>query len=110
MIYGQANRLSLIGIPIGLVIGYLLGAVLVPVMITGTTGEAKTAVNPYIFIGSALFAYLTVLISCMKPAKIAGKVSPMEALRYTDAGTNSKRKTKKSTGRRKASRRWLWLT
>ena len=27
MIYGQANRLSLIGIPIGLVIGYLLGAV-----------------------------------------------------------------------------------
>ena len=98
MIYGQANRLSLIGIPIGLVIGYLLGAVLVPVMITGTTGEAKAAVNPYIFIGSAVFAYLTVLISCMKPAKIAGKVSPMEALRYTDTGTTSKRKIKKSTG------------
>ncbi len=98
MIYGQANRLSLIGIPIGLVIGYLLGAVLVPVMITGTTGEAKAAVNSYIFIGSAMFAYLTILISCMKPAKIAGKVSPMEALRYTDAGTASKRKIKKSTG------------
>lgn len=98
MIYGQANRLSLIGIPIGLAIGYLLGAVLVPVMITGTTGEAKAAVNPYIFIGSAVFAYLTVLISCMRPAKIAGKVSPMEALRYTDAGTISTRKIKKSTG------------
>lgn len=97
MIYGQANRLSLIGIPIGLVIGYLLGVVLVPVMITGTTGEAKASVNPYIFIGSAVFAYLTVLISCMKPAKIAGKVSPMEALRYTDTGTTSKRKTKRST-------------
>ncbi len=96
MIYGQAGRLSLIGIPIGLVIGYLLGAVLVPVMIIGVAGEAKTAVNPYIFIGSAMFAYLTVLISCMKPAKIAGKVSPMEALRYTDTGTNSKRKIKKS--------------
>lgn len=98
MIYGQANRLSLIGISIGLLIGYFLGSVLVPVMITGTIGKAKTAVNPYIFIGSALFAYLTVLISCMKPAKIAGKVSPMEALRYTDAGTGSKRKIKKSTG------------
>lgn len=97
MIYGQANRLSLIGIPLGLLIGYLLGAVLVPVMITGTVGEAKTAVNPYIFIGSALFAYVTVLISCMKPAKIAGKVSPMEALRYTDAEISSKRKVKKST-------------
>lgn len=98
IIYGQANRLSLIGIPIGLLIGYLLGAVLVPVMITGTAGEAKTAVNSYIFIGAALFAYLTVLISCMRPAKIAGKVSPMEALRYTDAKTGGKRKTKKSTG------------
>lgn len=98
MIYGQANRLSLIGIPIGLVIGYLLGAVLVPVMITGTMGKAKAAVNPYVFIGSAMFAYLTVLISCMKPAKIAGKVSPMEALHYTDTGTASKRKIKKSTG------------
>ena len=97
IIYGQANRLSLIGIPIGLVIGYLLGAMLVPVMITGVTGEAKTAVNPYIFVGAALFAYVTVLISCMKPAKIAGRVSPMEALRYTDTGTNSKRKIKKST-------------
>ncbi len=98
MIYGQANRLSLIGISVGLLIGYLLGSVLVPIMITGTIGKAKTAVNPNIFIGSALFAYLTVLISCMKPAKIAGKVSPMEALRYTDTGTGSKRKIKKSTG------------
>lgn len=97
MIYGQANHLSLIGIPIGLVIGYLLGAVLVPIMITKTTKEAKATVNPYIFIGSAMFAYLTVLISCMKPAKIAGKVSPVEALRYTDTGTASKRKIKKST-------------
>ena len=97
LIYGQANRLSLIGIPIGLLIGYLLGAVLVPVMITGTSGTAETAVNPYIFIGSALFAWLTVLISCKKPAKIAGKVSPMEALRYTDTGTGGKRKIKKST-------------
>lgn len=98
MIYGQANRLSLIGIPIGLVLGYGLGAVLVPVMITGTSEKASVAVNPYVFIGSALFAYLTVLISCMKPAKIAGKVSPMEALRYTDTGTGSKKKIKKSTG------------
>lgn len=98
IIYGQANRLALIGIPVGLVTGYLLGAVLVPVMITGTVGEAKTAVNPSVFIGSALFAYLTVLISCRKPAKIAGKVSPMEALRYTDAETAGKRKSRKRSG------------
>lgn len=98
MIYGQANRLSLIGIPIGLILGYVLGMVLVPMLITGTGTKAAVSVTPYVFIGSALFAYLTVLISCKKPAKIAGKVSPMEALRYTDAGTDSKKKIKKSTG------------
>lgn len=98
IIYGQVNRLSLLGVPIGILIGYLLGAVLVPIVITGVIGGAKTAANPSVFIGAALFAYLTVLISCMKPAKIAGKVSPMEALRYTDAGTASKRKMKKSNG------------
>ena len=98
MIYGQANRLSLIGIPIGLIFGYVLGTVLVPMLITGTGTKAAVSVTPYVFIGSALFAYLTVLISCKKPAKIAGKVSPMEALRYIDAGTSSKKKIKKSTG------------
>lgn len=98
IIYGQARRLALVGIPIGLVIGYLLGAVLVPMMITSTGGEARVAMHPLIFIGAAIFAYVTVRISCMKPARLAGKVSPMEALRYTDAGTQSKRKLKKSRG------------
>lgn len=97
MIYGQVNRLSLVGIPTGLLTGYLLGNILVPIMITGGIKTAKTSTNPYIFLGSAVFAYLTVVISCMKPAKIAGKVSPMEALRYTDVGMNRKRKRKKST-------------
>lgn len=34
----------------------------------------------------------------MLPARLAGKVSPMEALRYTDADPNYKKKTKKSKG------------
>lgn len=98
IVYGQARRLCLIGIPIGLLAGYLAGVVLVPFLITGTGTDAKASVNPLIFIGSALFAFLTVLISCLKPARIAGKVSPIEALRYTDTGTQSRRKIKKSTG------------
>lgn len=98
IVYGQARRLCLIGIPIGLLTGYLAGVVLVPFLITGTGADAKASVNPLIFIGSALFAFLTVLISCLKPARIAGKVSPIEALRFTDTGTQSRRKIKKSTG------------
>ena len=82
LIYGQAGRLCLLGIPVGMLLGYLLGMVLVPVWIQ--MEDARVSVNPLIFIGSAAFAGMTVLISCMRPARMAGKVSPMEALRYND--------------------------
>lgn len=52
--------------------------------------------NPVIFIGSALFAFMTVMISCLLPARLAGKVSPIEALRYTDVDSGIRRKDKKS--------------
>ncbi len=104
IIYGQANRLCLIGIPTGLILGYGLGAVLVPMIITGVGAKTEVVVNPYVFLGSALFAYVTVLFSCMKPAKIAGKVSPMEALRYTDSEIRGNRKIKKSTNGTKIHR------
>lgn len=90
IIYSQARRLCLVGIPFGLVIGYFLGAVLVPFMITSTGGAATVALDPWIF------AAVTVRISCLKPARTCGKVSPMEALRYTDAEPLSRRKRKKS--------------
>lgn len=97
MIYGQGMRLSLIGIPAGLVTGYLVGALLVPVFISFSLGKARIPASPVIFIGSALFSYLTVMISCLRPARIAGKVSPMEALRYNgmEAKGRKIRKTKK---------------
>ena len=96
IIYSQARRLCLVGIPFGLVIGYFLGAVLVPFMITSTGGAATAALDPWIFVGAAVFAAVTVRISCLKPARTCGKVSPMEALRYTDAEPLSRRKRKKS--------------
>lgn len=96
ILYSQARRLCLVGIPFGLAIGYFLGAVLVPFMITSTGGAATVALDPWIFVGAAVFAAVTVRISCLKPARTCGKVSPMEALRYTDAEPLSRRKRKKS--------------
>lgn len=96
IIYSQARRLCLVGIPLGLVIGHFLGAVLVPFMITSTGGAATVALDPWIFVGAAVFAAVTVRISCLKPARTCGKVSPMGALRYTDAEPLSRRKRKKS--------------
>ena len=96
LIYGQANRLCVIGIPIGLLLGWLLGMVLVPVLMGRLEGNAVVSANPVIFLGSALFAWLTVTISCLRPARLAGKVSPIEALRMSDATTTSKKKSKRT--------------
>lgn len=88
LINRQAFILSLIGIPIGLLIGFLVGRALVPFLMNGTIYTAnagiKVTINPVIFIGSAAFALFTVFVSVRKPAKVAGTVSPIEAIRYTE--------------------------
>ena len=80
--------LSFIGIPFGLLIGFFVGRALVPFLMNGTVyasdAGVKVTANPIIFIGAALFALVTVIISVNKPAKIAGSVSPIEAIRYTE--------------------------
>ena len=91
LINRQALRLSLIGIPIGLLVGFFVGRALVPFLMNGTSYTAdagiKVTVNPLIFIGSAAFALFTVFVSVRKPAKIAGTVSAIEAIRYTENDT-----------------------
>lgn len=99
MILGQANRMSLVGIPLGLGAGYCLGVILVPVLISWEGVSGSASANPVIFIGAAAFAWITVLVSCLRPSRIAGKVSPIEALRYNESRDGDGRKTKKSRGR-----------
>lgn len=92
----QALLLSLIGIPVGLLLGWLLGGVLTPVIVAQLDGvTAVVSVSPLLFAGAALFALVTVLISCRRPGRLAGKVSPVEAVRYTE-GKALKRKTRRN--------------
>ena len=91
----QALLLCLIGIPAGLLLGYGIGAVLVPVVLRSTqleVGITTISTSPVIFVGSVLFALLTVLLSCSKPGKMAAKVSPVEATKYTDAMQTKKKR------------------
>lgn len=111
MIYGQGRYLSLMGIPAGLLAGYLLGTGLVPTLLPVEGIDLTVSANPVIFVVSALFAYITVMISCFLPARMAGKVSPIEAVRYTGADTSIKKKSKKSVkGASLAGMAWanLW--
>ncbi len=95
----QALVLCVIGIPVGLLLGYGLGAVLMP-MIIKTSNMSMSAMSlstsPFIFIASALFEILTVIISTSKPGRLAAGVSPIEAVRYTEgSGVRGKRKRTK---------------
>ena len=82
----QALLLAAVGIPIGFVLGYGAGGALMPVIVAAASvGEvAKISASPLIFLFSGAFALVTVLLSCMRPGRMAGKISPVEALRYTE--------------------------
>lgn len=87
LIRQQALLLSALGIPAGLLLGYGVGAAAVPItMSISTMGGRYTtvSVSPWIFLFSTVFALLTVLLSCARPGRIAGRVSPVEAVRYTE--------------------------
>ena len=96
----QALMLSLTGIPAGLLLGWLLGGVLTPVVVARLNSVSSvTSADPRLFIGSALFALITVSLSCRRPGRMASKVSPIEAVRYTEGASpagkkNARRRTK----------------
>ena len=94
IIYQQALFLCIVGIPIGLLLGYGVGVALTPVVMASTTGGAgitMISTSPLIFFASALFALITVLLSCSRPGKIAAKVSPVEATKYTEIDKSKKK-------------------
>ena len=82
----QALLLSAAGIPLGLLTGYGVGALFVPVIVRSLSDYTadELSVSPWIFIGAALFSLVTVIVSCRRPGRMAAKVSPVEAVRYTE--------------------------
>ena len=97
----QAVWLTAIGLPIGLAAGYLAGWLMLPyvmefVLVERRVSGIQVSGSPLIFVIAALFTILTVAISTRRPAKKASRVSPLEALRYTEQDGGSRRKTKRT--------------
>ncbi len=96
LIKRQALLISLIGIPIGLLAGSLVGSMLTPFVLNiVNVSVVKVSIRWWVFLFSILFVLATVFISIRKAQKMASKVSPIEALRMTDA-TTGKRKNNKA--------------
>ncbi|WP_155738356.1 FtsX-like permease family protein, partial [Clostridium saccharobutylicum] len=98
IIINQAFLFSFIGIPIGLILGFLIGNILLPIIMSAMSIK-KYYISFYsiIFIGASIFSLITVYISCKIPGEIAASVSPVEAARYNEVKVKSKKKIKKSS-------------
>ncbi len=104
IVRNQVYILSIIGIPVGMVLSSILVYKILPAGLSGIVSKdvqhalpLDVYFNPFIFVLSTLFVFLTIQLSCRKPAKIASKISPVEATKFIKTGNNIKKKNKKST-------------
>lgn len=88
VIYRQAMWNSVSGIPVGLLLGFIVSRKLIPsVMQMQNPNLASTTTfsnYPVLFLVATTFAGATIFVSSRKPAKIAGDCSPIEAIRFTE--------------------------
>lgn len=96
IVFKEAAILSLIGIPFGLVSGVLAMKIVIAII-----GKFKynffegmnVITSPQVFILGILLGLVTIFLSAFGPARLAGKVSPLEAVR--SSGSIKKEKIKK---------------
>lgn len=96
IVFKEAWILSLIGIPIGILLGF--SAMKLVLYIIGSLGfkffnDMRIVFSSLVLILSAVIGIITVFLSAFGPARQAGKVSPLEAVRNT--GNFKKEKFKK---------------
>lgn len=85
ILMAQIKRLAVWGICIGVVLGYVVGDYLAPGLMAQTIYEPfYEAPNMLlIFCAGAVFSWITVYISAHRSLKIASRISPVEAAKYT---------------------------
>ena len=99
----QASMLMILGIPLGIVIGGVLGNILFPYIARTTTineGYYQYGIKVYAILFTVIFVAMTVYYSAKKSVRTAVSISPVAALRCTDGEVTihkKKRKVKKGS-------------
>lgn len=84
MVVRQVVNICAYSIPIGLLLGWIIGTKSLPVIL-GLMGISASNIDtfyPFIFVYSFIFVLFTVFVSLRKPIKLLGKIQPMETVKY----------------------------
>ncbi|HYG57609.1 MAG TPA: FtsX-like permease family protein [Symbiobacteriaceae bacterium] len=100
IVLGEALGLGALATPAGLMLGVLLAVAVVSVLSQLMHTAVSVTVSPAVLAGSALLGLASTLASAYQPARLAARVSPLDAIRGPGRGMQA-------AARRKP---WLWQT
>lgn len=84
IIVRQVVNICAYSIPIGLLLGWIIGTKSLPVILKlmGISANNIDTFYPFIFVFSFLFVFFTVFVSLRKPLKLLKEIQPMETAKY----------------------------
>lgn len=93
----ESMRLCIVAVPLGLALGFGIPALLFPLIMDAArknsfsvlTIEHYHLFSPWSFVGVTAAVLAAVRISLRKPLRMAGKISPIEAIRYQENTTGA---------------------
>lgn len=93
---------SLIAVPIGMLLAAFLSHDFVPYFLKNLIAESAidgifpcdASFNPFLFLLVIIYVVFTVWVSCLKSAKIASRISPIEATRFNGVTVSYTKKEK----------------
>lgn len=101
----QIMMLSALSIPVGIILGSAVSLLAVPAVLKalltsgglGSIMDYTASFHPGIYLLAVVFSFITVMISCRKPAREAARVSPIAAIRYTESEIRGSRRQTSSS-------------
>jgi len=98
IVNGQVFWLYVIGMPVGLALAAALSFVIVPIVFEAA-GGVIISFSPIIFVGGAVFTFITAWLGAFTSARKAARVSPVEAVSYVGKIVKVRRSAKGSPAR-----------